>query len=111
MAKLLGINLLEEKIVKSEGLKVKFIQLGETRIELLYPIDDSSTVKKFLKKNGPGLHHIAIQVDNIEKTIIELKKAGFSIIDEEPRIGAEGYKAIFIHPKSVEGVLLELIEK
>jgi methylmalonyl-CoA/ethylmalonyl-CoA epimerase len=80
-------------------------------IELLSPTDDISGVKKFIDKHGEGLHHIALKVENIEKRLAELKEGGFRLIDETPRIGAEGHKIAFIHPASCGGVLIELVEE
>lgn len=97
--------------MESEGISVRFLKIGDTRIELLYPEDENSTVKKFIEKRGPGIHHIAIEVEDLEKCVKELREKGFSTVGEKPVTGAEGYRAIFIHPKSTQGVLLELIEK
>ncbi len=111
IAKILGIREIEEKTVESEGLRVKFLRFGSTRIELLYPISPDSPVQKFLDKRGEGIHHIAIEVKNIEAIARTLQQSGYQLIDEKPRIGAEGYKAMFLHPRTTAGVLLELIEK
>ncbi len=81
------------------------------RIELLEATSHESPIKKFIDKKGPGLHHMAVIVDNIEKRLEELKGKGYRLIDEKPRIGAEGKKIAFVHPKSSAGVLLELQEK
>lgn len=107
---LLGFKLL--RIYESIENKVKVAVLstgGETRIELLEPIGSDSPVAKFLEKRGEGIHHIAVKVDNIEETLEEFKGKGVMLVDEKPRIGAEGKKVAFIHPKSVKGVLLELV--
>lgn len=80
------------------------------RIELVAPTSDSSPVAKYISKNGEGLHHICIYVSDIEMKLAELKKAGVRLIDETPKIGAEGNKIAFIHPKSMNGVLIELEE-
>ncbi len=110
IAAILGAPQPKEVTVENEGLKIKFIQLGDVRLELLYPISEKSTVKKFIENRGPGIHHIAIEVKNIEVVLNKLKEEGFKLIDEIPRVGAEGYKAAFVHPKSTQGVLLELVE-
>ncbi|MEM1563732.1 MAG: methylmalonyl-CoA epimerase [Candidatus Bathyarchaeia archaeon] len=103
--KLLGIHVLTERKVK-----VAFFSTGgETQIELLEPLGSDSPVAKFLESRGEGIHHIAVKVDDIEKTLEELKKKGVMLIDEKPRAGAEGKKIAFIHPKSTKGVLLELV--
>ncbi len=80
-------------------------------VELLSPTDKPSSIKKFIEKNGDGLHHIAIAVDDIEKRLAELKEKGYKLIDETPRIGALGHKIAFIHPSSANGILLELVQK
>ncbi len=80
------------------------------RIELVAPTSDDSPIRKFLEKNGEGLHHVCIYVDDIEKKLHELKNSGFTLIDESPRIGAGGKKIAFIHPKSCNSVLIELEE-
>jgi methylmalonyl-CoA/ethylmalonyl-CoA epimerase len=81
------------------------------RIELLTPTEESSPIKKYLDKRGGGLHHLALRVDNIETKLTELKSKGYRLIDEKPRLGAEGKKIAFIHPSSTGGILIELTEK
>ncbi|MFH2036277.1 MAG: methylmalonyl-CoA epimerase [Candidatus Zixiibacteriota bacterium] len=80
-------------------------------VELLAPTDKPSSIKKYLEKNGSGLHHIAIVVDDIEKKLAELKEKGYRLIDEIPRVGAMGHKIAFVHPSSVNGILFELVQK
>lgn len=81
------------------------------RVELVAPLSDASPISKYLAKNGEGLHHVCIYVDDIRSKLAELKNAGFRLIDETYRIGAEGKKIAFIHPKDCHGVLIELEEK
>ncbi|MBS7636664.1 methylmalonyl-CoA epimerase [Candidatus Bathyarchaeota archaeon] len=103
--KLLGVHVLTERKVK-----VAFLSTGgETEIELLEPLGSESPVAKFLENRGEGIHHIAVKVDDIEKTLEELKRRGVILVDEKPSAGAEGKKIAFIHPKSTRGVLLELV--
>lgn len=105
--KVLGVHVLAERKVK-----VAFISTGgETQIELVEPIGSDSPVAKFLENRGEGIHHIAVKVDDIEKVLEEFKKKGVVLVDEKPRIGAEGKKIAFVHPKSTRGVLLELVMK
>jgi methylmalonyl-CoA/ethylmalonyl-CoA epimerase len=105
--KLEGIHVLTER-----KLKVALISLGgQTQIELLQPLDNTSTVANFLETRGEGIHHFAVKVEDIEGVLAELKRKGVSLIDETPKAGAEGKKIAFIHPKSTKGVLLELVEK
>jgi methylmalonyl-CoA/ethylmalonyl-CoA epimerase len=81
------------------------------RIELLAPTEDGSSIKNYLDKRGEGLHHLALRVNNIEAKLAELKAKGYRLIDETPRLGAEGKKIAFIHPSSTGGILIELTEK
>lgn len=102
-----GIQVLAERKVK-----VAFLSTGgKTRIELLEPLDADSSVAKFLETRGEGIHHFAVNVDNIEETLQNLKQKGITLVDEQPRVGAEGKKIAFVHPKSTKGVLLELVMK
>ena len=87
------------------------LPIGETHIELLEPLTPDSPVGKFLDKRGPGIHHIAIRVDDIRKALEQLKEKGARLIDETPRIGARGCLVAFIHPSSTNGVLLELVQQ
>jgi len=86
------------------------LPVGEARIELLEPTGDSSPVAKFLEKRGPGIHHVAVRVADIRESLAQLKAAGARLIDEEPRVGADGCLVAFVHPSSSGGVLLELVE-
>ncbi len=102
-----GVHVLTERKVKMAFLSTG----GETQIELLEPIDSDSPVAKFLESRGEGIHHIAVRVDDIEGALEEFKRKGVALIDDKPRIGAEGKKIAFVHPKSTKGVLLELVMK
>ncbi len=99
----------EYENVDEQGVRVGIIHLGNARIEVLEPIKDNSPINKFLEKRGEGLHHLAVEVENIEKSLKALKEMGYRLIDEEPRLGAEGKKIAFVHPKSAR-FLLELVE-
>jgi len=103
----LGFRIEAEHDVPTEKVKTAFITVGESHLELLEPSDPSSVIAKFLEKRS-GLHHICVLVDDIEKTMAEMKAAGAQLLDEVPRIGAGGCRVAFIHPKSAAGVLLEL---
>ncbi|MEM2988192.1 MAG: methylmalonyl-CoA epimerase [Candidatus Bathyarchaeia archaeon] len=105
-----GFRLLAVHVLPERGVRVAlFATGGETHIELLEPLGRDSSVVKFLENRGEGIHHIAVKVDNIEKVLEELKMKGVVLVDEKPRIGVEGKKIAFIHPKSTKGVLLELV--
>ena len=107
----LGMECKDVEDVPQQKVKVAFLPVGESKIELLEPSSDESPVKKFLDKKGEGVHHIALHVDDIEKKLEELKDKGVKLIDEEPRDGAHGAKIAFIHPKSTGGTLVELCQK
>ena len=96
--------------VPEQKVRVAFLTIGESSIELLEPTSDESPIAKFLEKRGSGIHHIAIQVDDIEAALARHREAGARLIDNEPRIGAHNMKIAFIHPKASGGVLLELCE-
>lgn len=106
----LGLSVDSTDEVAEQGVRVAMLPLGETHIELLEPLSDDSPVGKFLQKRGPGIHHIAISVTNIRKALSELKAKGARLIDETPRVGANGCLVAFIHPSATNGVLLELVE-
>ncbi len=97
--------------VPADGVKIAFIEIGESKIELLEPLNSMSPVAKFLEKRGEGMHHIAIEVDNLKEKIMLLKKNGVRLIDENPRPGSEGLLIAFIHPDSTNRVLIELSER
>lgn len=103
----LGFTIEAELDVPTEKVKAAFISVGESHLELLEPTDPTSVIAKFLEKRS-GLHHICLLVDDIEKTMSEMKASGAQLLDETPRVGAGGCKVAFIHPKSAAGVLLEL---
>jgi methylmalonyl-CoA/ethylmalonyl-CoA epimerase len=109
--RILGLKLVKIKTVENQGVKVALLLAGETKIELLEPTDEGSSVAKFIAKKGEGIHHIALTVSNIENSLEEIKRKGIALIDEKPRIGFEGHKIAFLHPKSTKNVLIELCEK
>jgi methylmalonyl-CoA/ethylmalonyl-CoA epimerase len=106
----LGIPVKETEELPDKHLKVAFIPVGDTRIELLEPTSEASTVHTFLQKRGEGIHHIAYHVDDIEAAIAHLKEMGYRLLSDTPEIGAGGSKIVFLHPKSSFGVLIELVE-
>lgn len=93
-----------------QGMKIGFIPVGESSIELLQDVSGSSSVKKFLDNNGEGIHHVAFEVDDIEQAVAELKEKGIKLIDEKPRAGAHGMSVAFMHPKATHGILMELVQ-
>lgn len=109
--KLLGKEMYKTEIVASESVKTAFIALGESKIELLEATDPSSSIAKFLSKNREGFHHLALEVEDIEFEIARLGKEGFVLIHETPKEGADNKKIAFLHPKSTNGILVELCEE
>lgn len=106
----LGLENVHTEIVEEQKVRVAMLPLGESRIELLEPTSEDSPISKFLEKRGGGIHHIAVEVDDIESALARLKSQGMRLIDELPRIGAEGCRVAFVHPSAANGVLLELVE-
>ena len=105
-----GLKVSSVDQVEEQGVRLAMLDIGESRLELLEPTRDDSPIGKFLSKRGEGLHHIAIQVENLELLLTRLKAAGVRLIDEKPRNGAHNTKVAFIHPSSTHGVLMELVQ-
>jgi methylmalonyl-CoA/ethylmalonyl-CoA epimerase len=103
----LGVDSVEFETVESEGVKIAIIHLENGRIELMQPTNDVSPIKKFLDKKGPGLHHMALETDNIEGEVSRMEGCGIQFLGKI-RPGSAGTKVTFIHPKSLHGVLTEL---
>jgi methylmalonyl-CoA/ethylmalonyl-CoA epimerase len=99
------------EILKDQGVEAVALQVGESTIELLRPTRDDSPVARFLAERGPGIHHVAYRVDDIEAALTELREAGVRLIDQTPRIGLAGTRIAFVHPKSTFGVLSELVQR
>jgi len=106
----IGLDAAITETVPSEGVKVAFVPLGESHLELLESLTPDGVVAKFLEKRGEGLHHVALAVDDIVAAMDRSRSAGLAVIDERPRQGARGRKVAFVHPKSTGGVLLEFVE-
>ena len=106
----LGLELIHTEEVADQKVRVAMLPLGEPRIELLEPTSEDSPVAKFLAKRGAGVHHIAVQVDDIHAALERLKRQGARLIDETPRAGADNCLIAFVHPSSSNGVLLELVQ-
>ena len=107
----LGLDLKGVEVVEDQGVRVAMLPIGESRIELLEATGEETPVGKFLVKRGPGIHHLCIEVNDINAKLSELKANGARLIDEQPRIGAGGALVAFIHPSSTGGVLIELTQK
>jgi len=93
-----------------QGMKIGFIPVGDSSIELLQDVSGSSSIKKYLDNNGEGIHHISFEVDDIQEAVAELKQKGIKLIDENPRPGAHGMSVAFMHPKATHGILMELVQ-
>ena len=109
--KLLGKKAYKTEVVQSEYVKTAFIMLGSSKIELLEATDSNSSIAKFLNKNREGFHHLALDVEDISYEISRLKREGFELIHEESKRGADNKKIAFLHPKSTNGMLIELCEE
>lgn len=107
----LGLEYMGTEVVEEQKVRVAFLKIGESKIELLEPTSPDSPIAGFIEKRGGGIHHIAIQVDSINEDIEKHHQGGARLIDKEPRVGAHDMKIAFIHPKSTSGVLLELCQE
>ena len=111
LSNILGLKVAGEEIVEEQKVKVAFLPLGDSELELLEPTSPKGPIARFIEKKGEGIQHIAFRVNNIEEVLEKLKKEGVRLIDEKPRYGAGGAKIAFIHPKSTNGILVELCER
>ena len=107
----LGLPIDSTEEVTDQGVKVAILLIGESHIELLEPLSANSPVGKFLERRGPGIHHVAVRVADINAALTRFKERGARLIDETPRLGAGGCLVAFIHPSSSNGVLLELVQR
>jgi methylmalonyl-CoA epimerase len=96
--------------VEEQGVEAVLLDVGDCHVELLRPLGDDTAVGKFLAKRGPGLHHVAYRVDDIEATLAQLRDEGVELIDSEPRVGIRQSRVAFLHPRATNGVLTELVE-
>ena len=106
----LGLEVQDVEEVSEQKVRVAMLPIGESRLELLEPTAADSPISKFLAKRGPGIHHVAVQVEDIQSALAGLKQKGARLIDEQPRPGAGGCLVAFVHPSSTGGVLLELVQ-
>jgi methylmalonyl-CoA/ethylmalonyl-CoA epimerase len=106
----LGLELASTEDVAEQGVRVAMLSIGESHVELLEPLGPETPVGKFLRKRGPGIHHVAIRVPDIRASLVHLKEQGIRLIDENPRLGAGGCLVAFVHPSSANGILLELVQ-
>ena len=106
----LGLSVTHEETIEHEGVRVAMLPLGESRVELLEPLGPETVVGRFLNKRGPGLHHVAVHVDDIEAAWEELQARGVTLVSPAVQTGAGGHLYFFVHPKSTGGVLLEICQ-
>ena len=106
----LGADLVHRASSEKDGLEAAFLRVGDGELELMAPLRDDSPVGKFLANRGPGLHHVAYGVSDIVQALADARAAGLELIDAEPRMGMHGSRIAFVHPKSMNGVLTELVE-
>ncbi len=104
----LGLENLGFEVVEDQGVRVAFLPVGESRIELLEPLNAESPIAKFITRRGEGIHHICLDVDSVSESLDEMKERGMQLIDTEPRNGAHHKQIAFVHPKASNGVLIEL---
>jgi methylmalonyl-CoA epimerase len=106
----LGLEVADRRHVDEEGVETAFLPMGEAEIELLQPLTEEGGVARFLEKRGEGLHHICLETDDIQTAMDRLEAAGVRVLSEEPQVGADGTRYVFVHPKSAHGVLIELYQ-
>lgn len=107
----LGMEKIGEEYVAEQNVKVAMFKVGESKIELIEPVKPDSPIGKFLDKKGEGIHHICLEVEDLEGTLAQLRKKDAPLIDEKPRTGAGGHKIAFLHPKGFNSVLIELLQE
>lgn len=106
----LGMREQHRETVEEQGVDAVLLELGEGHVELISPLASGTAVDRFLERNGPGLHHVAYQTEDIDARLGELRGQGLRLLDEEPRTGIRGSRVAFVHPKSTGGVLTEIVE-
>jgi methylmalonyl-CoA/ethylmalonyl-CoA epimerase len=106
----LGLEPSQVSEIPAEQSQIAFLPAGDSLIELVRPTSEDSGLKRYLEKRGPGMHHVCLQVDDIVGLLAHLKEKGVQLINEEPRLGEDGRKYAFVHPKSAFGVMIELYE-
>jgi methylmalonyl-CoA/ethylmalonyl-CoA epimerase len=106
----LRLPVAHREVVQEQGVEAVLLDVGESHVELLAPLGADTPVGRFLARQGPGLHHVAYQVDDIDATLAALGRAGMELIDERPRAGIRGSRVAFMHPRGTDGVLTEIVE-
>jgi methylmalonyl-CoA/ethylmalonyl-CoA epimerase len=108
--KTLGMPLVHRETVEEQGVEAALLDIGDGHVELLRPLGPDTPVGKYLAKKGPGLHHVAYAVEDIDSTLTQLKDSGMKLIDEEPRVGIRNSRVAFVHPGATGSVLTEIVE-
>jgi methylmalonyl-CoA epimerase len=106
----LQLPVVHREVVSEQGVEAVLLDVGENHVELLAPLGSETPVGRFLAKHGPGLHHVAYQVDDIDATLLELERAGLELIDTQPRAGIRGSRVAFMHPRGTDSVLTEIVQ-
>ena len=106
----LGMPVAHRETVESQGVEAVLLDVGEGHVELLRPLGPDTPIGKYLERRGPGLHHVAYAVEDIERVLGKLKESGIDLIDSEPRVGIRRSRVAFVHPRSTDGVLTEIVE-
>lgn len=106
----MGMPVTHRETVESQGVEAVLLDVGEGHVELLRPLGPDTPIGKYLERKGPGLHHVAYAVDDIEGVLDKLKESGIELIDSEPRVGIRRSRVAFVHPRSTDGVLTEIVE-
>jgi methylmalonyl-CoA/ethylmalonyl-CoA epimerase len=105
-----GLELAHREVVSEQGVEAALLDIGASHLELLAPLSPDTPVGRFLEKSGPGLHHLAYRVDDIDAALGALREAGLALIDEQPRAGIRSSRVAFVHPRSMSGILTELVQ-
>jgi methylmalonyl-CoA/ethylmalonyl-CoA epimerase len=105
-----GMRVAHREVVEEQGVEAVLLDVGENHVELLSPLSEDTPVGKFLAKRGPGLHHVAYQVSDVDAALATLRERGLRLIDEQPRVGIRGSRVAFLHPSASGGVLTEIVQ-
>ena len=105
-----GMQLVHREVIDEQGVEAVLLDVGENHVELLLPLGEDTPVGRFLAKRGPGLHHVAYQVGDVDSTLAQLRERGLRLIDETPRTGIRGSRVAFLHPAASGGVLTEIVQ-
>jgi methylmalonyl-CoA/ethylmalonyl-CoA epimerase len=111
LSNILGLKVIGEEIVEEQKVKIAFLPIGDSELELLESTSTEGPITRFIEKKGEGIQHIAFRVNNIEEILEKLKNEGVRLLDQKPRYGAGGAKIAFLHPKGTNGILIELCER